>query len=232
MLVSLHLPKTAGSSFRLALQECFGDRFYADYEDKPLNAARWPLRVRALYGALAQPDRAQFRERRIECVHGHFLPLKYRPLRASSGARFVTWLREPTERLLSHYYYWRETPLPPDAGQVRRRFDTEGWSLERFCAEPALRNLYTRFLWGFPLRYFDFVGLTEHYDADLRFFCDEVLQQPLRSLYSNATPGAARQRARETLNPELAAKIRHWHAADYRLYRRAQDMRAARTGAG
>ncbi len=28
----------------------------------------------------------------------------------------------------------------------------EEWTLERFCLEPELKNLYSQFLWGFPLK--------------------------------------------------------------------------------
>ena len=38
------------------------------------------------------------------CIHGHFLPLSYRHLARRADVRFVTWLREPIDRLLSHYH--------------------------------------------------------------------------------------------------------------------------------
>ena len=43
-IISVHIPKTAGSSFLAGLQSVFGERLLLDYSDRPLDgtpSARW-----------------------------------------------------------------------------------------------------------------------------------------------------------------------------------------------
>ena len=42
-----------------------------------------------------------------------------------------------------------------------------------FC--PELRNIYSKYLWGFPLRRFDFVGIAEFSEMESRRFSRDVL---------------------------------------------------------
>ena len=67
-------------------------------------------------------------------------------------------MRDPVERLASHYHYWVRNYAPRSAGELHRRVVEEAWSLERFCLGPELRNVYSTFLWGFSLRRFGLSG--------------------------------------------------------------------------
>ncbi|WP_116367399.1 sulfotransferase family 2 domain-containing protein [Parahaliea mediterranea] len=230
MLISVHLPKTAGSSFHEALREAYGDQLYADYGDQPLNTPQWPLRLGAVAFAMTAPLKPALRKH-VACVHGHFLPLKYATLSVGRTVQYVTWLRDPLDRLLSHYHYWRDTPMPPHAGPVRRQFEAEQWSLEAFCLAPSLRNLYSRFLWGFPLKRFDFVGITEHYEEDLDELSERLLHRNLPHLRHNVTPQRANQAPRELLSPGLIESVRTLHGRDFALYEEALAMRAHRRAA-
>ena len=86
------------------------------------------------------------------CIHGHFLPLSYRHLARRADVRFVTWLREPIDRLLSHYHYWRraadsdarDTLQDPMQDKVQRRLErvhARDLSLYRFALELRERRL-------------------------------------------------------------------------------------------
>ena len=37
MIISVHIPKTAGESFAASLRDLFKDKFYKDDNDKPIN---------------------------------------------------------------------------------------------------------------------------------------------------------------------------------------------------
>lgn len=232
MLISLHLPKTAGTSFLALLEAYFGASLLRDYADRPINRGAFERRLRALGRAVRQavPER---RLRGIQCIHGHFLPLKYAPLARRCGGRYVVWLRDPVERLASHYHYWQRSYEPAQAGRLHRRVVEEDWTLERFCLAPELRNLYSAFLWGFPLRRFDFIGITEYYDDDVRAFARRFLGD------APAMPVACnRNRARGhgsppspyIDDPAFRAHIEAYHARDVALYRQALAARAARPG--
>src|SRR5205085_9196261 len=111
----------------------------------------------------------------VECIHGHFLPVKYLLLAIRREITFVTWVRHPVQILLSNYYYWRRTYEPDTSPRLHRQIVEEDWSVERFCLSAEMRNLYGQFLWGFPVENFDFIGVTEFYEEDLAYFAKRYL---------------------------------------------------------
>lgn len=137
-LVSLHLPKTAGTSFGLALAEHFGAAFWPDYDFPAMQVPR----IRRELGTIAAGWRLRAQmPQSVRCVHGHFLPLKYR-IALGRHADFAVWLREPVDRLLSHYHFWRRDYAGADPAQpLRNRMIAEGWSQERFCLRRHCRTL-------------------------------------------------------------------------------------------
>ncbi|MEM1144998.1 MAG: hypothetical protein AAGI88_20625 [Pseudomonadota bacterium] len=232
MLVSLHLPKTAGTSFLALLEAHYGATLLRDYADRPLNRPPWQRCLRAVAGSVRHAfPRAKLSD--IECVHGHFMPLKYRYLSGSERLQFVAWFRDPVERLASHYHYWQRSYNPLDAGRLHRRVIEERWDLERFCLGAELQNTYSKFLWGFPLSRFDFVGITEHYASDVRGFASEFLKQPEPTVASEnvntareSEHGEAEQQYIDDADFRLVVEAHH--AADVALYRQALARRADR----
>lgn len=226
MIVSLHLPKTAGTSFGAALQDHFGERLRRDYGDLPLNT---PADVRNASALRASLDMDDGGLEGVACVHGHFLPVKYLLQAERRGARFVTWMRHPVDRLLSHYAFWRRHSPPSPSHALHWRMHAEDWSLEAFCLAPELRDVYAQFLWAFPLEYFDFVGITEHYEADFGHFSRHYLDGAAVPLRLNV--GAAGADLPAQAGPALRQRIEDFHARDMALYRRALEQRALRLDA-
>ena len=224
MLISVHLPKTAGSSFLKSLEDHFGDRLYRDYRDFPLNVSRPRRRGWAIVGNFLNIGGSLHA---IECIHGHFLPAKYFLLSMRRPTRFVTWMRHPVERLASHYKFWRESYDSAASQPLHRRVVEEDWSFERFSLSPSLRNVYGQFLWCFPLSRFSFVGITEHYEEDLSLFADSVLGTTLQP-YSIRTH-ADRQTPGYGIADDLRQAIETFHRDDMMLYREALRLRHERT---
>jgi hypothetical protein len=227
VLVSIHMPKTAGMSFRGSLEEHFGERLRPDYGDYPLAQPADQRREQArLWGEASQPS--EFTE--VGCVHGHFLAMKYLPLARALPCTFVTWLREPLARLESHYHYWQRSydPAAGTTSSLHRRVVEEKWSLRRFCLAPELRNVYTEFLWGFPSGRLDFVGITEFYLDDLRYFSREMLGNKLRPQTLNQRGEADASSPGLDLSAAQRSDIEKFHAADVALYQRALTLRERR----
>jgi hypothetical protein len=227
VLVSIHMPKTAGLSFRGSLEAHFGDGFRPDYEDYPLAQPADQRRQRArLWGKSARAENFSG----IECIHGHFLPLKYLPLAANRPCTFVTWLREPLARLQSHFHYWQRSydPAAATTSSLHRRVVEEKWSLRRFCLAPELKNVYTEFLWGFPVDRLNFIGITEYYADDLRYFSQEILGNNLQAHTLNRRPDEGASESAGALEPDERLEIQNFHAADCTLYRHALELRRHR----
>ncbi len=227
MLVSVHMPKTAGLSFRATLEQHYGAGFRHDYADYPLASPLPERHAAALEHSLGAEPAAY---EGVRCIHGHFLPVKYLLLADSMECRFVTWLREPVQRLVSHYYYWQRSydPAAEETSSLHRRVVEEEWTLEQFCLAPELRNVYSQFLWAFPLRALDFVGITEYFAEDLRDFSTQFLGINAEPAFANAAEVPA---GPERLPRKLLREVQDYHAQDLSLYQWALQRRAARCGA-
>jgi hypothetical protein len=99
-------------------------------------------------------------------IHGHFVASKYDRLFPS--ARLVTWLRDPVERVASHYHFWLRHPNLKHP--ICKRLIAEKLSLAEFAEVEGMRNVHSRLLGGKDLADFDFVGITEEYDRSLALF--------------------------------------------------------------
>jgi hypothetical protein len=224
MIVSLHLPKTAGTSFAKSLKAHFGDGLLKDYADRPINTPPYDRNVHALRASIENGEKAFTGTR---CIHGHFLPLKYLLLSVRMQITFVTWMRDPVERLASHYWFWLKAYNPASAPSLQRKMVEEKWSLERFCLGPELQNFYSQFLWGFSLERFDFIGIVENYDDDFDYFTEKFIGVRVRSYRKNVGSGAT-QRTAHIPDKDFRDAIERHHSRDMELYERALDLR--RTG--
>ena len=221
-LISLHLPKTGGTSFKASLMSHFGDRYRDDYNDGGISE---PAQERFNAAVLAGVVIAKRGLDDIDCVHGHFLPAKYLLLGKRRDLTFITWMREPVARLLSHYAYWQESYDEMTAAPHHRQVIEEGWTLERFCLSEQFRNIYTQYLWGFPLERFAFIGISEHYREDMLVFSERFLSARLQPQHANRTKHTI---PCSGLDDDFLDEVREFHADDVRLYRRALQWRQER----
>ena len=151
-LISVHIPKSAGTSFRNTLREVYGvdqvARLDINLEDEVIrvNEQLW--------------DKKKL-SRDIEVAHCHFSPLLFEKYFRSSPAPFITWLRDPVERVISNFYYLEK--------RLKEELDEEGRglnilskmqrTLSEYVADPINQNRISKFLQGRSLDDFAFVGI-------------------------------------------------------------------------
>lgn len=220
MIVSIHIPKTAGTSFSLSLVERYGRSLWRDYDPNLFQNDRIVDRKRAAMKRALEMQPSEFEN--VACVHGHFLGLKYGLLAELMPCAFVTWLRHPVDRLLSQYHHWVESYDARYATGFYRQCMEEKWSFERYALYEDYRNLQSQFLWGLPLASFAFVGLTEFYEDDFIRFCGQFFGEALEPHRTNVTrsrPGI------ESLDPGLRREIGQFHSDDMALYESALARR-------
>lgn len=230
MIISLHTPKAGGSSFRELLKKYYGKSFKEDYVDFPINKS-FEKRTKDAINFDKNFNlikRICYKIKGVKCIHGHFLPYKYKKLLNDKNSCFITWLREPTERLISHYYYWQRT-YDIDSQPLHKRVVEESWSLDKFCLSPEMRNLYGKFLWKFPIKNFSFIGITEHFDNDVSFFINNYLQDfILGDIPKTNTNPNNNGLYSEKISKELLNSIKSFHSEDYEIYKYALNERKKR----
>jgi len=192
VIISVHIPKTAGSTFQLILKKLFGKKYY---HDDPIEGKEVPEDV--------------------QCIHGHFKATKY--LEEFPGAMKIIWLRDPVDRFISEYYYRRD--MASDRPDTRTAFIRAGASLEQITRSPMFHNMMTTFLDGVPLEDFDFIGLTEQFDRDIQRFFNMIgaVRVEWKDLLVNTSDEY--KRAVSSIEPELVAKIKECNRQDIALYR-------------
>ena len=206
MIFSIHIPKTAGTSFRNALKARYGDRLALFYGRN--DPATHPL-LRVARGSLASCV-PQLEENGIEVLHGHYHLKLVQSAVADPSRQLWTWLRDPVERVISHYSYIRER-------QTKWSFDKQIKSGEltmlHFAQMARWRNLQTQYLTGVPLADFAFVGVTERFELGLGLLFGEAAPQLPRRY--NATDDKAEA------DELLRARLHVYNARDAWLYAEA-----------
>lgn len=225
MLISLHMPKTAGNSFLQALETYFGEGLRKDYSDMS--------RIQRYLAGDLSPQEIIGRgivefdtSRPPTCIHGHFLPAKFLTSPGKCEMKFITWLRDPVERLFSHYYYFMRSYDPRTAGPLFRKIVEENWSLETFCFSEEYKNFYSKYLWNFPYDRFGFVGLTEFYEDDLRLFSERFLKTEVKAYKLNCADES--KIAGYHIDPGFRREVENFHSVDVALYNRALQAREQR----
>ena len=154
MYFFVHIPKTAGTSFRLAAERQFSpERVVYDYgPQSPVTSA---CIQRHLYGE-GERDEAAFyehcRDHGIKLIAGHRPATRY--LGGVAVGNIITFVREPLARAFSQYLHFK------------RHQGFEG-SFREFFSVPARQNAQAHMLRGVSLRALGFLGITEEYRQSL-----------------------------------------------------------------
>lgn len=220
-LISVHVPKTAGVTFRTLLRTVYhASGLFLDYGDRALD----PL-------STFQTDPPRWREESarqaadlppgVRVVHGHFAGAKYDAL--FPEARKIVWLRDPVTRLVSHYHYWRN--LPPSPHSLHQQLLKENLSLLGFARLEGMRNVLANvFLRDCHLENFAFIGAQEHFAADLPVLAT-LLGWPEDLAVGDENRNADAGYRDTKLSDEEREEIAALNAEDVALYERALAMR-------
>ena len=228
-VISVHVPKTAGTTFGKLLSSIYGpERIYMDYNDKPLNPnsvfnidhSRWQAAAATQVQTIGTDYRV---------VHGHFPIYKYMNLLKS--AKSITWVRHPVSWLVSLYYYWKHTP-ETDHPLICRLQD-EDLSLLEFAEHPLVRNRISQvFLNGLDLADFFFVGIHEHFRDDL-WELTHLMGWPNCGVgveNRSPEPGYLALVHQHQSDKRLIDKLQSFNEDDMELYERALRLRTRRLG--
>lgn len=218
-MISVHVPKCAGTSFFLALAAAYGrDAILRDYGDRPLDPAA-PMNLDPEGWLAACDARGADGLAGMRVVHGHFHPHKYRTLPARLR---ITFLRDPVERLISHYAFWRHMPA---SGHALHAYVLEqNLTLDAFARLPFMRRFFTGvFFRDVDLDGFDFVGFQDRARADVERL-SKLAGVPLALPSSNANPEPSYRQMVDELRAEDGRldRLRDLLADDIAFYEKAR----------
>ena len=206
-LISIHIPKTGGQSFYHVLQQVYGDRLSMYYRRRDYDAIM--KEHRRFEDSLAP---------QLKVLHGHLYYKELKRLHKHTKAKVICWMRDPVERVVSNYHYFKQRLDQSDADpeNAHRRDET----LLQYAGRRDARNRMHKFLKGLPLEDFYFIGLLEDYEADVK---------RLGRLLGWGKVELPHVNKAESPKPELdeatLKKLRRWNRRDIKLYEEVRRLK-------
>ena len=169
MIIFSHIQKTAGTSLRLDIESGCAGKYFSDYlSDFVLS-----------YKDNFKKDRTIFKENvknnakdliNYDIIYGHFCSDKYNCLKDLTTINLITFMRDPIERVISHYYYWKNRVEINDfsdkhceayyqLGLLREN----KLSLVEFADTEGIKNIYKLYFSSNLISDFAFIGIAERF---------------------------------------------------------------------
>ena len=204
-LFFVHIPKTAGTSFRRGAEKYFSrKRIVYDYGVN--SDVTSPLVKKSLY--VDHPDFWQFSKAlgKSAMIAGH-VPIR-RFVSLWGAGNTVTFLREPLQRIVSEYAHF-----------VRHK-GYQG-SFKEFYSAPKMCNRQHRMLFGVNLEMIGLIGLTERYSESLEMLNDQF---STRILNRNDNLGKHRPKGQYEFGEEDIVELTKLNRKDVELYQHASAL--------
>lgn len=218
-LISMHIPKTAGTSFAEILKGVYG---YKEVSSLHIQTIDHNV-PRITYND--QPYTKEVFSSHTKVLHGHF---RYTHLQdiihPSHTTPVITWLRHPVARVVSAYHYVDKI-FCEEVSSTHPRFNilnTVKRNMMEYAHGPENRNLIAQFMQGSQLSDFHFIGILEHFEEDLAYLAQ------LLGWQNYVVPHLNRTSARPPLAEFKQDAIRLWNQEDMEIYEEVQARRKER----
>lgn len=208
-ILVVHIPKTAGTSFREALLKDLGRKSIAtDYSYKSKHTTGWVRDI--LYTSAGKPIRDvplqfEMESRGASVLIGHFPCEKYS--RYFRPDHVVAFVRDPLKRTVSEYLH-------------HCRHNSLNQSFEEFIENSVRQNVLTRQLRGVSEE--AFIGVTEQYDESL-YRINQRFGLNLKSRRSNVAPSDATNGLIRALSRDTVRKFWALNDSDHEVFRHAVE---------
>lgn len=207
-LISIHIKKTAGRSFRQILRDVYGKKHVFCTTQQKIRASGTTLENML-------PDHATV-------LHGHFWFSQAADIYRANPVPLIAWVRDPVERVISNYYF-RHQKI--HSGQRPKKWHLRDESLLEYAEHH--RNLMSQFLEGISLDELFFIGITEHFAEDVQ---DLALlldwKKQVQPVYRNVNTSYKAQF--EAPNQDVRDEIAQLNQQDIALYQKALQLRTQR----
>ena len=163
--VFIHVPRTAGTTFKKMLRNC---GFRSKGDNKELQNLREMFTGKKKLSRFTYPWTLEEYQIFKKLVQGHTPVAKYYPMLRESH-KFITWVRDPVDRMISQWEWWVARGYRGgDIGGVWRKQVCAGrMDITELCRK--MPNTY-RIMFGKDLSVFDWIGNQEEFDDSLYKF--------------------------------------------------------------
>lgn len=230
MLCFIHIPKTAGTSFRQGAEQYFEHQYCLfDYDTHPITSDllkpnfdknleqfnNHELLLSESFFPKTHVDKAYRLKQIIDASNYGFYGGHIGFGKASvlcSPLQMVTFVRNPVQQVVSHYHH---------------HFNQHGFKdkLTDFIKLPKFQNFQSRYLQGVLPELLGFVGITEYYDDSLQLI-NQTFAINIEHLKKNINENIQQQA--NVIDADTLNLIEKHNAQDVKLYDRCVDLFAKR----
>ncbi|MEQ8703870.1 MAG: sulfotransferase family 2 domain-containing protein [Phaeodactylibacter sp.] len=206
-LLSIHIPKTAGRTFREILRAQYGHEGVLSLDHHYLKQRNEQLE--------------DYPTSHYPVIHGH-LPYQQIARVGLPSSQYLTWLRHPVDRVISNYYFYRTSEYP----DLKKKDPTKQLTpFKRFIRREHRRNVMSRYLEGIALEDLFFVGFQEHFNKDVVKLGKKLgWQLAPEHLELRINDNQKAKQALPAPTEELISKICAYNDKDLTLYEKARQL--------
>ena len=216
-LISVHIPKTGGSSLFRVLKQVYS-------RDHVLRLNTVNLLGRAREGMVRKEEIPA----QTLVIHGHLRVAQLDEIIDRDKTRIITWMRDPVERVISNYYHSMYRIRMGRAEE--RKMSRVDYSLMEYASLEESRNIASFQLEGCRLEDLFFIGLYEHIDEDFEILKHELLWSPYITMPHAKDGGEFKAdndctTKLEDITPAMREELAALNKEDIELYREAKALR-------
>lgn len=202
-ILFVHIPKTAGTSFRKAAESYLGqENVYYDYS--PASVETSPKILEYVYEEKDMYKLKQlFQKHERLFLSGHFHVGKYMFL--FDTVNVITFVRNPIDQVISHYHHHCRDL------NYKENFVT-------FIKDKRFKNMQSRMLSAKPLELYGFIGLTEEYAKSIELI-NASYGIDLKVLATNVTKD--KKIVRNKIDEDILELIKKENQQDILMYEHA-----------
>lgn len=205
--VSLHIPKTAGTTLESILLKQYGDRLYR-YNFEP---------------ELLKTKKADWILENYDAIHGHFDINEFDL--SAEGIRSFCFVRDPYDRVVSHFKYYNQNFIE---GPFSEKVHSGEVGFEAFAFSENMKNLQCRMMGQYVVDDFDLVGNSKDFNSYIPSIEQLINARSKHAAIEQLNVSVKGSNGVNKPTENFMERFKKHHARDYEMFKRACTSTSAK----